>query len=206
LANGIDAAVGRRLREIREAAGILQEELAQMAFAYGFDWDRSTVAGIETGRRRLKLGEFLLLPHMLATARAGSFELEDLIPEGSKVAITPRVSAAPEQLRKILRGQAGRVGDTEIAHAYAADDVHGRRLESEAERKVARQLGVNVVDVVDASFTLWGQPLASERDARTQQRLAPDAPPRTLQAVRGHVTRELVADLKQALRSRSRRR
>jgi hypothetical protein len=41
----------------------------------------------------------------------------------------------------------------------------------------------------------WGRSLTEERDRRVAAQASPDATPRTRQAVRGHVTRELMATL-----------
>ena len=72
----LDDAIGQRLRGIRETAELSRELLALRARYWGFPWSANTVALIEGGRRRLSLGEILLLPAVL----------NELIPAGTRLA------------------------------------------------------------------------------------------------------------------------
>ena len=75
------------------------------------------------------------------------------------------------------------------------------RVEStlEAEQKAARSLGVGPMTVQMACHQLWGRSLTDERESRVKRRARLDASPRSLQAQRGHVTRELMAELQSVL-------
>jgi hypothetical protein len=57
-------------------------------------------------------------------------------------------------------------------------------------------LGVEPLAVAKAARKLWDRSLTEERDRRLERR---DATPRSVQALRGHVTRALIAELRGAL-------
>ena len=64
-----------------------------------------------------------------------------------------------------------------------------------AEIKAAKKLGVKPQTIVETAKTLWRRTLSEERDARTG--LAEDA--RSLQARRGHISRELIEELRKEI-------
>ena len=66
----LEEAIGRGLRDLREKAGVPRELLAVAAREAGIDWKTGTMESIESGRRRLTTGEFLLLPSVLTVALA----------------------------------------------------------------------------------------------------------------------------------------
>jgi hypothetical protein len=68
-----------------------------------------------------------------------------------------------------------------------------------APEMAARRLGVAVADVAEASSRLWGRTFTAERDARASARAGAHASLRTVRAVRGHVTRSLLGELRAAL-------
>src|SRR5262245_8352682 len=76
--------IGTRLRTLRETANLRQEQIAASARKVGFhSWARGTVAMIESGRRRLTLEEFLLIPAILGNVGIENVELPDLIDAGA---------------------------------------------------------------------------------------------------------------------------
>jgi transcriptional regulator with XRE-family HTH domain len=102
--------LGQRLRTLREDGGKRQEDLAAAARGYGLSWSRATVAAIETGRRRLSVGELLLLPATLNRLigaegpASGGLRVADLLPERGDqwVAVTPRTNVRVQSLRTLL--------------------------------------------------------------------------------------------------------
>jgi transcriptional regulator with XRE-family HTH domain len=66
----------------------------------------------------------------------------------------------------------------------------------EAEQKAARRLGVPVLAVALEARRRWGRSLTAERDGRVATQLGAQADRRRLQAVRGHVSRTLLAELR----------
>jgi hypothetical protein len=79
--------------------------------------------------------------------------------------------------------------DLEAAHADVAGD---------AELKAARRLRVPPVAVALAARRSWKRSLTEERDRRVAEEAPADATPRTLQALRGHISRGLLEELKGA--------
>jgi transcriptional regulator with XRE-family HTH domain len=69
----------------------------------------------------------------------------------------------------------------------------------DAERKAARRLGVPPLDLSVAAHGRYGRSFSDERDHRVAEQAPDGAAPRTLQALRGHVTRAMVAELAPAL-------
>ena len=69
----------------------------------------------------------------------------------------------------------------------------------DAEQKAAKKLGVTADDVLAAALTLWGKTLTDERDARAEKQVSGDASPGRLQAIRGHMTRDLLNELQPVL-------
>ena len=71
----------------------------------------------------------------------------------------------------------------------------------EAERKAGKRLGVAPEIVGALSVARWGRGLSDERDARVAAAVdrASEWDPRRIQALRGHVTRVLLEELRPAL-------
>jgi DNA-binding XRE family transcriptional regulator len=69
----------------------------------------------------------------------------------------------------------------------------------DAERKAARKLGVDAMNLSVAAHGRYGRSFTAERDARVAEQAPADASPRSLQALRGHVTRAMLAELAPAL-------
>ncbi len=167
------------MRKWREDAGLRQDAVAASARARGLPWRRDTIAAIEAGRREVSLSDFITLRGVPVQRD----EVASLFTEAKK--LPARIAA-----------------------------------EQDAELKAARKLGISARAVVDASVRLWGRTLTQERDrvlrenvkidnmareywtARGQQDLPPA---RTLQAVRGHITRALLGALEAEINGRRRR-
>ena len=187
-ASHISTTVGGHFRSWRKRAGVTQDEVALEASRLGVRWTRATVAAIETGRRNVDLHEFLLLP-LLATA----FPLdqqEDLDASfflGGYGRLLHAPSPAEREAHE-LTALALSVYDRANADLQA-------EAQGQAERHAAQVLGVSPYDVPRLARELWGQSLTDERDSRVVKVTAPDAPARSLQAHRGHVTRELLAEM-----------
>jgi transcriptional regulator with XRE-family HTH domain len=187
-------------RAAREHLGLRQEDAAKRLRELGLaSWLRGTVAQVEVGARRLTLQEFFALAIMYETTPAALIggEDEDL------VALTTTTAICAGDLRSLLSGQvitADRlrpgtsIGSTRAAVGRAVAGGSTGSDIGEAERYVARRLGVTVEHVNDAALARWGRSLSEERDRRVAEP-AEGASPRQLQALRGHVTRELLADL-----------
>lgn len=77
----------------------------------------------------------------------------------------------------------------------AMGQSYSQLLVQQAESKVAGKLGISRSQVQARALALWARPLIAERDARL-----PDGKrsARTTQAIRGHVMRLLIEELRTA--------
>lgn len=114
-------AIGERVRAIREAGGLTQDEVGREARRLGLGWSRSAVAALERGDKSVSAEELVLLPLMLVTrdheTPGGSKAptLTDLLPTGPEwVRLSARSRLRADALQKIARGQAVTVNLTEM--------------------------------------------------------------------------------------------
>jgi transcriptional regulator with XRE-family HTH domain len=217
-ATELDAAVGRNVRRIREDLGGTQDQLVQALRASGWEVSAATVIALERGERKITIEEGLLLADVLNVAFAELLaddadhphvRLGSLYPDyGANLrarltqARLPAKPTAEEttwmELQQRRRTMGFGTTDTSTLESFArgslgytANDEAAR----EAERHAAERLGISPDEVVRRSYAIWGQTLSDERDARTAERVEPDASHRSRTVVRGHVTRELLAEL-----------
>jgi transcriptional regulator with XRE-family HTH domain len=190
---------GRRLREVRQTSLMTQDHIARAARALGLSWGRSSVAQLESGRRRLSAEELFLLPGVVAVAAdlAGvplihPGRLADFVTPAAngrtQVELTDVVSLDASSVTALLDGDATA---TDSARKAAASSIAAAGVETEMERRLAAQHGLNVSELEEAAQVLWGRSLYEERERRIEA--SGDA--RSDQALRGHVTRALVAEI-----------
>ena len=209
------------MRLLRERAGSRQEDIAMVARRWGFDWTRATVAAVETGRRDVTLGEALALPPILSSALGLAVELSDLLPgDKERVALGGEATASVRQLRRILRGEGSKIPMaslvTTAGGAVVPDDPfwtdparvawrrrvisdlrrQAERAAGDAEAKAAARLGVEVSFVALAARRLWRRGFAEERDRRLAQSAPHQASAKTIRALRGHISRRLIEELR----------
>jgi transcriptional regulator with XRE-family HTH domain len=201
--------VAENLRRLREDAGFRQDDLARRSRVVGLDWTASTVAAVETSRRAVGLDEALLLAIVLECKVAELFEGDVDVRMGTRAQV--HLSTA----RQLVQGYGGDdVANFTTPNRSSADgtDLIGiwrriwpsmkvgdiERVENgaagEAERKAARKLGIDPIDVSVAAHRLWGQSLTEERDAQ----VSPESSP----ATRGHITRALLLQIEDYLERR----
>ncbi len=201
--------VARRVRELREAAGRRQEDVAVAARQCGLAWGRSTVAMLESGRYDLKADELLALPLVLHRAGVADIPLKVLLlGDEPTIAISETVSVGWEEFGKFL-GAGKRAGliaweDTrspvDIRWAPGGKSAVLPAAHSEADRKAARRLDVDITVLLEGAHQAWGRTLTEERDARVAEAAPPGTSNRTLQALRAHTTRALLAELEPVLK------
>lgn len=182
-ANTLAAHIGAQVRVLRNSAQQTQDQLATR-----LGWQQSHVATLEAGRRSsLSLDDLAVLCSELGVT------LTDLLAGDGSVTLTRKGSrstpARLPALRHVLLGEpmpkAGGLRG-EVALAMATGD---------AERKAGRKLGVPAESVTAAAMRRWGHSLTSERTRREKARAHPGASPQSIQALRGHITRELLTEL-----------
>ena len=71
----IEKKIGNNIRNLRERAGLTQEQVAAKLQISGCDITRSAVAKIEVGQRHLYPDEIILLKEILNTSYEEIFEL-----------------------------------------------------------------------------------------------------------------------------------
>jgi len=204
--------VGGNVRDWRASAGVRQDDIVSAARRWGLAWTRSAVADLEAGRRRLTAEELVLLPIVLNDSAGGapSPTLEELVAGKGDVALTERATMSLRQVAKILRSDETLKLEAPPATTSAdMDDLvragwreakaqrsHHLALPlDDAEKQAGRRLGVPARRIRTASVALWGRTLSAERDAR----VTGDGSARSKQALRGHVTRQLMESLAAAL-------
>jgi transcriptional regulator with XRE-family HTH domain len=192
----LEQAMGGELKRLREAQGVRQDTIAYVAQKFGLSWTQSTVAAIEGGRRSLSIGELGLLPTIATMAGIFVQRVLDLMPDTDEsVIVAPGIEIPLNRFRSLY----GSREERESAPSFALPEK--RHIATEAERKAGRALGASPVAVLRAAVDRWGHSLADERDRRIGAR-AETLSPRSLQAVRGRITRKLVRELRPRIKRR----
>lgn len=193
------ATVGRQVRKLREEAGRSQDELAVAGRRAGLMWTRGSVASLETGRRGLGAEEFLVLPLVLRilTGR-NQWRLADLLPDNRRYISLPLGGERISSLKLLVAGKSVAALDSPAATARPIRPI---KLEEQGEavRHAAKRLEVEPGTVSRVAERLWRRSLTEEREQRVAERGGTDASTRSLQALRGHVSRELINELRHAL-------
>ncbi|MEV4561245.1 hypothetical protein AB0K51_30245, partial [Kitasatospora sp. NPDC049285] len=208
------------LKALRQARGLRQEEAAARIRQQGLtSWIRGTVGQAEVGARRFSVEELLLLALALNAAPA------DFItgPDDQLVELAPGAHLTAAVLRALLSGDQATLHSlgpgpaslssvepeqmsgllTEARRSGLNDPVLVERAVaavSDAERHVARKVGTTPEWVNLVALARWKRTWSEERDWRLSSRAA-EATPRQLQALRGHITRELLTELEEDLKA-----
>lgn len=201
--------IAEKMRAFREEDGERQDEVAARARQYGLRWTQATVAAIETGRRELRLEEFLILPYITGRQVPDLFEPDELVLVGEAVASTANIkqvlagtagggddlkgtaSRAREAVRVIAAPDAFYAAARELLPLSSTDESLDvlREAEQEVERRAARRLGVDPRYLALAARHRWGRSLTAERDRRSPEGITS----------RGHITRALIGELRPTL-------
>jgi len=213
----------------RDNPEVRQEDLAAEARRCGLDWSQSTVANLLAGSRQLRTEELVLLPLVVLGAFGVDSNLWALLVDDREemVPLQDGVRISRGELNKLLSGATASelnsntagldlpwtrtrsersAGAERYRHLWPSASIAKVRAalvesRNEAVQKAARKLAVAPEVVAVRAMHLWGRPLAGEREARVQARVSQEVEhsPRSLQAQRGHVTRELVVELRESL-------
>jgi transcriptional regulator with XRE-family HTH domain len=200
--------LARRLVALRTEHGLTQDDVARFARRDGLDWSRATVASIENGRRPISLGEMLVLSLGFDIDLADWF---DDLPADRPVRLTENpkkpgmyADIAPGALHAAFvatdEGQwrAAACWDSPRTRPGTSDmDVLRAEIAAgEAEENLARAIGIEPMELVNRSFALWGRTLTEQRDRLVDEQ-GGNRPPTSIQARRGHVTRQLLQELQE---------
>lgn len=197
----IDELIGRQIKKCREDAGRSQEMLSLIAKRWGLNWSRSQVAQIESGRRSLAVGEWFVLPMVLSEALDRQLTYLDLIPENhDAVAMTPKLKANFSILPQLITYQgdfASIPAKTDHQGYFERPTIDVKPYQEDVVWNAARRFKVSTEAINKAAEKCWRLPLSEERDRRLTA--ASGESSRTLQARRGHTTRELFTELEREL-------
>ena len=209
------------MRRHREKLELSQDELARRCRdSAGLTWSRSTLTDVEAGKTPLELAEALVLAHILDCPVEELFDGEEMW-----VQVTPGFGGSSSSLRALLRGgEDFWYRNTEfdlfvprrLLRTLTPDErARLRRLapnlsedlieetlaapRGEAEQKAARRLGVTPAEVAVVSRALWDRSLTEERERRLSETDEAKAPVRSLRGYRGHITRQLIRDMRSYL-------
>jgi len=207
-------ALRSRIRDFRHELGWSQEEFALWVRAQGLDWNRGTVKSVENGTREVPLAEFFplvaLLPMSLeelfpadwvlelAGSRKvqGGAGLRALLESSQDASVTPATIRARVAIPKATIPLSGTAG----AVSSASGTLTITKL---ADQKAAASLRTTAAEVQKLALRAWGRDLTDEREARVAEKLGEqELSSRSLQAFRGRVTRELLAELRPRIRRR----
>jgi transcriptional regulator with XRE-family HTH domain len=194
----LDEVIGANLRSIRKQRGWTQHDL-ERELRGGLGWTRSYVAAIEAGRKRILVAELIYLSDVLRVAPVSLLAGDGPVRHGDapptylsdvrQVLMTPPGHEPPAMQASEAPAAAAE------ARARLREDMETAK--GEAEQRAAHKLRVHPVVVVTHARLRWGRSLTEERDARVGPATGDR---RATQARRGWVTRELVAELEQALK------
>jgi len=215
-------ALGARIKQLREQYEVSQEMLAYAARRAGLPWRRTLVAQIEIGKRHVTLEEFFVLPAIFSVFAGKALQWLDVLPEGQPVSLTKDLSCDDALALKLLVNSQGQwepkieahfdSPQTRLEKAVAPAEIqqeeaiHQAAL-GDAETKAARALRTDAIDISRAAFQQWGRSLTAQRDHLLAEKgVDPAADARHAQAIRGHLTRQLLAQLKPALRKGGKKR
>ena len=192
----LDQIVGANLRRLRDRDGITQDQVARLLRHKGMPWTQPVVAALEAGTKTLDVMELYALTlvapleELLAGSRSVRFGTTEVPLDVVRATFIKRSHGERTARPGALSPKNAAELPTFFDAVWAGND---------AERKAARRLGVDPVEVVNAAYELWGQSLTEKRDAVVEATAPPDISPRTRQAFRGRVTRTLLNDIRQAL-------
>lgn len=194
----VEDVVAENLIRFRKFRGVSQEQVAHAVREIGLPWSRSVVAAIEGRARRVSLSELLTLAWALGAPVAELLTPhdDDLNELDTWIELAPglHVRGARQLLdARELPRQAVRQWDTKAE--VGQPDL--------ADRLAAEKLGVTPAEIDKRARQQWGTSLTAKRDNVLEHRLrkmdldAFDVSTRApmLQALRGHITRELYSEL-----------
>lgn len=199
-------------------------DVADRARRLGLSWDRSTVARIELGQRQVTAAELLLLPLVYSTGLVNLLPDEDMrftdevsappdavaralgkMPREEDGWRAPWLDGTKQEWQALFDHQLEQMKRWKAAHFPTAEDnavldaVTDLQQSSDGTvAKLAARLGADRYDVAVAAWQLYGQSLSAERNHR-ESKSGGDTSVRARQARRGHVTRQLIEELRPAI-------
>jgi transcriptional regulator with XRE-family HTH domain len=209
--------IGANVKKLREETGLRQADFAELLKMAGLvdGWTRDTMASVEAGRRALSVDELIVLGHISPGglvqlfAGEGPVQIAGTRAPGAKDLDLDRVRAVivggdslaasnkPVQVRAEERKRRG----WKPSESGVLTDIR-IRTGAFTREEAAKRLGVPVKTIDRMSERLWGQSLWHEHVDRVRKRVPKGASGRSIDATRGHVTRQLLAELREELKKK----
>lgn len=211
--------MGERVRVVRQAAGLRQQDLSDAAKWLGLrSWSPTRIAGIERGAKAISAEDLLRLVAVLSRATGRDVDVAELFDSADYIKVTDAASIEARQVVELLRGRAVTwhlsptsvdLGEQAAAAARSSAILRAagrnrlpivgetRRVAQgmrEADERAARALGLAAYPFETLCVVLWGRSLSDERDARLAARGMDGDAAETVRARRGRITRELLAE------------
>lgn len=181
MVDGFGAAFGTRLRELREAAGITQDQLARAVNRAGLSWSRARLGQVEAGDGSPDLTALVAVATALGELSGHPLRLADLLPESG---VSPEV----QQMRAALAGLP--VVPTTPRIGNVPNPRHSPGW-GQVEDRVSADLGLGSESIVlAAALRLYGRTGSEERDARAGEGATPQK--------RGRIARGVISELTEA--------
>jgi hypothetical protein len=182
----LDELLAQNLRAVLDARGMRYVDLSDEMRRRGVPWTSNTPAQVLGLHRQLSLLEVITLCAVF------EMSLHDILDGKDLLEITLPAPGAHMKLHELHAALDGRLPTGYVTGIFPELDAA-----TELDRRVADQLGVTLVRLIDASSSLFGSTVTQERDRRAGDLSAMSK--RSAQARRGHATRAIVAELEQYL-------
>lgn len=205
LADRLRKPMGVNARRIRLAAGASLEDFAEAIAHQGLNWSTGRVGDLEGGRVDAKLSNVLAVAQTLANLSGEPVSVADLFAGSEFESLLRGGPVQPQENHGVDADPtptdlARRNGWLDLASAARAFGVSSRAVGpllvaydsiKRADRRVADDLGISLVELTEHAVALWGHSLVTERD-----RLAG---PGASTARLGQFTRELRGQIEQRI-------
>lgn len=209
--------VGENVKRVRTERHMLQEEIASAARNAGLKWSGVTLTQIEKGNRSISAEELLLLAVILDEPLSELLHYPEIDVELTETMLLPSTvlralassESRPSELQDIDESLQWRpIPNLEWelderllegiwrAHLFPSLLTYLRVRDGargEAERKAGMQMSGTAAEMAAIALRLFGRSLTDERDLRARAAVKEG---KQLRAVRGHITRALLEEMR----------
>lgn len=217
----INEIVGQNVASIRESAGLSLDAVARAAHPFGLRWNSARISRIERGDGNVTLDTLLMLCALLSDMTMKDISVASLVRSTGPVAIAPEGTLSPGVAEKLVRDgqvsyrqtfeEGGDIIAATVASVHQANDQYFKILDPEfrgdlvavrahnegrtkwslSDERNARKLGLTDAEFLGWCVVLWGRLMSLEVEDRAPEGATPQK--------KGRITRELLAELREAL-------
>lgn len=188
-----EAVIGASLRGFRAERDLTQHEATRLLRQHGLGWSRATLQSVETGNRRLRIADGVLLAAAYGVAFSRLFSGDGQVELGRG---DRHVMLSREAVRAVIdNGYHDELLslDSETQAATGAEANADPSL-FEADSALASKISVETSKVLAVARRLWGRSLTEERERRLE-RLGPNLSFQQKVVERRELTRDLSEQL-----------